>query len=375
VRDFFFFFKDGTRTVVDKIFITGITSIMLDDVTSGFNISNNLSLKEKYCEILGFTEEEVEFVSREAGIDKSLIKVDMKYLYNGYMFHIDAENKLYNSSLVNYFFSELLDEGEKIERLNDDNLKTDYGRIKQLLNKTENVQDLEYIVENAQIPAKAVARFSIEKLHEPENFRSLLYYMGLVTIGKDEKSGAPLLKIPNYSVKTMYWEYMENIVKERNPEMILSPGAIYEGLLSMAFDGNYQPFFDSFQQNFVSRISNRDLENFSEKNVKFLLLSILFQTSLYLPISELENSTGYSDIYLQRRNNLYPKMQMDWLWEIKYVKEADAGKKSLIAAKKKDAKEQLQRYKTSNLFKERSDVRYLAVVFIGKKKYWIEEVF
>jgi hypothetical protein len=66
--------------------------------------------------------------------------------------------------------------------------------------------------------------------------------------------------------------------------------------------------------------------------------------------------------------------QIDWLWEIKYVKEADTGKKSVIATKKKEAIEQLQRYKNSNLFKDRNDVRYLAVVFIGKKKYWIEEI-
>jgi hypothetical protein len=67
-------------------------------------------------------------------------------------------------------------------------------------------------------------------------------------------------------------------------------------------------------------------------------------------------------------------MHTDWLWELKYVKEAEAEKKSLIASKKKEAIERLKRYKTSNLFKDRDDVRYLAVVFIGKKKHWIEEV-
>ena len=374
VRDFYETLKDNTEKVIDSIFITGITPIMLDDVTSGFNISNNLSLKEKYCEILGFTEEEVEFVSQEAGIDKSLIKVDIKYLYNGYKFHADAKNKLYNSSLINYFFLELLDEGEKIERLNDDNLKTDYGRIKQLLNKSENVKKIENIIEFESIPSKVIARFSIDKIHESKNFLSLLYYMGLVTIDNDEKSGAPLLKIPNYSVKTMYWEYMENIIFERNPQMIFDPSVIYNDLLQMAFDGEYKPFFDSFQQNIVSQISNRDLENFSEKNLKFLLLNNLLQSSLYLPISELENSQGYTDIYLQRRNYLYPKILSDWIWELKYVKEADAKKTALIAKKKKEAREQLQRYKASNLFKDRNDVRYLAVVFIGKKKYWIEEL-
>jgi len=197
--------------------------------------------------------------------------------------------------------------------------------------------------------------------------------MGLVTVDRDENAGNPLLKIPNYSIKTMYWEYMENIILERNPEMNFDPSIIYNGLNAMAFANDYKPFFERFQSNFVSKISNRDLENLSEKNIKFLLLSILFQTNYYLPISELENSEGYTDIYLQRRDYLYPKIEIDWVWEIKYVKEADAKKTSLISKKKKEAKEQLQRYKNSNLFKDRTDVRYLAVVFIGKKKYWIEE--
>jgi len=88
---------------------------MLDDVTSGFNISNNLSLKGKYNEILGFTKEEVEWLMIEAEIDKSLIKVDIEFLYNGYLFHPDANNKLYNSAMINYFFNELIDEGKKLK--------------------------------------------------------------------------------------------------------------------------------------------------------------------------------------------------------------------------------------------------------------------
>jgi len=374
VRDFYETLKDNTKKVIDTIFITGITPIMLDDVTSGFNISNNLSLKEKYSEILGFTDDEVEFVRQEAEVDKSLIKVDMKYLYNGYKFHADAKNKLYNSSMVNYFFQEVIDEGEKLERIIDDNLKTDYERIKMLLNKPENVENLEKIIEFEKISSQVISRFSINKIHESKNFLSLLYYMGLVTLDRNEKTGRPMLKIPNYSIKTMYWEFMENMIMERNPKMLFDPGIISDSLDKMAFDGEYESFFENFQKNFVSQISNIDLEHFSEKNVKFLLLSILLQNILYIPISELENSQGYSDIYLQRRTYLYPGIKTDWIWELKYIKEKDSGKKALFETKKKEAREQLQRYQTSNLFKDRTDVRYLAVVFIGKKKYWIEEL-
>jgi len=374
VRDFYETLKDNTETVIDTIFITGITPIMLDDVTSGFNISNNLSNDLRYNEILGFTEEEVEFLIDECGVDRTKLNVDRKFLYNGYLFHEDAENKLYNSSMILYFLHKTGVTNGKIKDLIDDNLKTDYGRIKMLLNKPDNVEDLEKIIVQGKIPSEVISRFSIDKIHETQNFLSMLYYMGLVTLSKGENSTDVLLVIPNYSIKTMYWDYMKNIISERNPEMSFRPSIIYEGLTSMAFNGDYQPFFEKFHQNIVSQISNRDLENFSEKNVKFLLLCILIQTNFYLPISELENSDGYSDLYLQGRKNLHPKIKNDWIFEIKYVKETDAKKTALIEAKKSKAIEQLQRYKNSNLFKDRTDVRYLAVVFIGKKKYWIEEL-
>jgi hypothetical protein len=304
VRDFYETLKDNSETVIERIFITGVTPIMLDDVTSGFNISNNLSLKSSYNEILGFTKEEMEFVRQEAGIEKSLIKLDMEYLYNGYKFHVDAENKLYNSSMVNYFFTEILDGNGKIERLIDSNLKTDYGRVKMLLNKPQNIEYLETIIETGTYPTTVTDRFSIEKIHEAKNFLSLLYYMGLVTVDK-ENTGKPIIKIPNYTIKTMYWEFLENIILERNPKVLYLPHIIFEGLLAMAFEGNYKLFFENFMKNFVSQLSNRDLDHFSEKNIKLFLLSILFQADLYLPISETENSKGYSDIYLQRRDYLY----------------------------------------------------------------------
>jgi hypothetical protein len=160
---------------------------------------------------------------------------------------------------------------------------------------------------------------------------------------------------------------------ERNPKMMYQPPVMFDSLWALAFDGNYRLFFDNFVNDFVSQLSNRDLEHFSEKNVKFLLLSILFQIDLYLPISETENSKGYSDIYLQRRDYLYPGIKTDWVWELKYVKQADANDTKIIEEKKAEAIAQLQRYKTSNLFCKRTDVRYLMIVFVGKNNCIVEE--
>ena len=373
VRDFYETLKDNTKKVIDTIFITGITPIMLDDVTSGFNISNNLSNDLRYNEILGFTEDEVEFLIDECGIDRAKITVDRKFLYNGYQFHQNAGNKLYNPSMMLYFLNKVnITEGE-IEELVDDNLKTDYGRIQMLLNKPENVEKLENIIEFDKIPSKVISRFSVERIHDLENFLSLLYYMGLLTIEKDTESNSPLLRVPNYSIKTMYWEYIRHILKNQIPELSHNEINYYASLKDFAIHEKPEAFIKFIHQYYVSRFSNRDFQRFDEKYIKAVILTLMFQGSYYLPISELENSEGYSDIYLQRRN-LYTNVKTDWVWEIKYVKETNAKKATLIEEKKSKAIEQLQRYKTSNLFKDRNDVRYLAVVFIGKKKYWIEEV-
>jgi hypothetical protein len=274
--------------------------------------------------------------------------------------------------MVNYFFLELIDEGEKIKRLNDDNLKTDYGRIKMLLNKSENLKDLENIIEHTQTHAEVVNRFSIEKLHDEDNFISLLFYMGLITIDNSNPE-IPQVKIPNYSVKTMFWEYIKDIMRDENEELSYDSIKLRESLTKLALNCDPKPFIEFISKYIVNYLSNRDLQNFDEKYIKIIMLTILFQSKYFLPISEMENSEGYTDIYL-KRGNLYPQLKYEWVWEIKYVKTSFWKRAAEIKKKQKKSMQQLQRYKDSNLFKDRTDVRYLSIVFVGKKNCIIEEL-
>jgi len=138
------------------------------------------------------------------------MNVDKQFLYNGYLFHEYAENKLYNSAMILYYLDKNRVNEGSLKELIDLNLKTDYSRIKLLLKKKKNIEILEQIIENDNISTEVISRFPIDKIHDKQNFLSLLFYMGLVTKDKDAKTGKVLLKIPNYSIKTMYWEYMEN---------------------------------------------------------------------------------------------------------------------------------------------------------------------
>ncbi|MDR0757702.1 MAG: AAA family ATPase, partial [Tannerella sp.] len=205
VRDFYETLKIGTSTVVDRIFITGISPVMLNDLTSGFNIADNLTLELQYNEMMGFTQEEVNALMIETGVDPACINVDMELYYNGYLFHRDGKNRVYNPSMILYFFNRILKEGRPPENIIDENLRTDYGRIRNLVQNERNREKLLKIVKDNGIESDIVRQFSIDRMYDDEYFVSLLVYMGLLTIDKFER-GSLRLKIPNYSIQTLCWE-------------------------------------------------------------------------------------------------------------------------------------------------------------------------
>ncbi|GHT41598.1 hypothetical protein FACS189437_08690 [Bacteroidia bacterium] len=176
---------------------------MLNDLTSGFNISVNLTSKAKYNEMMGFTRKEVDALMKETGVDPSLINVDMEMYYDGYLFNETGENRVYNPSMILYFFNQLLDEGKSPKNIIDPNLKTDYNRLRRLVQDKQNRETLMEIVQNNGIISNIISEFSIDRLEDTNYFISLLFYMGLLTIDKYEE-GALYLKIPNYSIRTIY---------------------------------------------------------------------------------------------------------------------------------------------------------------------------
>jgi hypothetical protein len=372
VRDFYETLKAGSKTVIDRIMLTGITPIMLDDLTSGFNISYNISLEEKYNEMLGFTSEEVEKLMDETGVDRSLITVDMELFYNGYLFHKDGKHRVYNPTMMLYFVMQLLESDRAPENIIDENLKTDYGRLRLLLRTEQNREQLMAITTNNSIVSDIIPKFPIDKLHDGEYFISLLFYMGLLTIDREDE-GALVLKIPNYSIRTVYWEYMKRLMVDLNEDVLIDLSKLKIAIRELAFRGNPTLFIDYVSNNIFSRLSNRDLRDFNEKYIKIMLLDGLFQSKLYIPITETEVTQGYTDIWL-KRSHRFPEIPYEWVWEVKYVKKSDAENAAVIRSVRENALAQLQKYRSSHLFAGRTDVRYLSLIFIGKDTYELEEL-
>ncbi|MDR3260821.1 MAG: ATP-binding protein [Tannerella sp.] len=372
VRDFYETLKEGSKTTVDRIILTGITPIMLDDLTSGFNISKNLSLDPMYNEMLGFTGEEVETLMRETGVDPGWINVDMELFYNGYLFHPEGEHRVYNPSMMLYLFDQALRRRKTTGSVIDDNLKTDYGRLRMLIRNDRNREQLKAITQDNGIFSDIITKFPIDGLQENKHFVSLLFYLGLLTVDKAVE-GALRLKIPNYSIRTVYWEYIEQMTVEGNTDVMIDLNEQKTALRELAFRGNPEPFLGCISRNVFSRLSNRDLQGLNEKYIKIMLLNALFQSKLYITLTEPEVAQGYTDIYMHR-SHLLPDIPYEWVWEIKYIKKEDAGKKNVLKEKQEEARVQLKKYRDSSLFAGRTDVRFLSVIFIGKDRYEIEEL-
>jgi hypothetical protein len=369
VRAFYELLKSGTDSVVKRIFVTGISPMMATDLTSGFNMATNYSLYPKYNEMFGFTREEVEWIIDETGIDRNLIKVDMESYYNGYLFNEDGENKVYNSQMILFLFNQIDISGEQPTEVVDTNLRTDYGRLQRLAGNESNRNKLLRIILDGGISGNIIGSFSQNELEKEEYFLSLLFYLGMLTIG-GVVEGQTYLKIPNYSIKTLYWEYMYSYIQHLE-KIEIDTTKLSQTIRDMAFRGEYKSYLDFFVENYLKRLSNRDLMNFDEKYIKAMLLTIFYQSNLYLPVSENENTDGYSDIYLQKHHAV-ADIKFEYVFELKYLKvNASRAEKDEALSQ---ALTQIEKYKKDPRFAGRDDLKFLAVVFSGKGDYEVKEL-
>jgi hypothetical protein len=370
VRDLYETLKEGSKTVIDRIIITGVTPIMLDDLTSGFNIADNLTIKKRYNEMLGFTQEEVKTLMEETSIDPALIIIDMEAYYNGYLFHEDAENSVYNPAMILYFFKQILEEKKPPKNIIDQNLKTDYSRLRRLMQNKNNRETLLQIMKDGYIVSKISEQFSIDALTDDNYFISLLFYMGMLTIGGTYQF-EPKLRIPNYSIKTLYWEYLAKQITETSSEITVQSRLLNNAIYMMAMEGDVKQFITYISDNVFKKLSDYDLQHFDEKYIQVMMLAYLFMSEIYVPMSEYETVPGRADIFLQK-NPLLPEIKYEWLFEIKYCKASATA--SEITAKRDKGFTQLTQYLQAYRMKDRPNLRAALLVFIGKDNVEVNEL-
>jgi len=380
VKTFYKEIKEGTAEgSIPRVFITGVSPILLDDLTSGANIFENLTNEYKLNDMMGVRQEELEkmidYYEFEKYVDKKELLEMMKELYNGYKFNSKTKETVYNTGMTMYIVNKIKQNEDYPDDMLDDNIKTDYGKLRTLAQSFESKDELREIVEENKLigPIELKKRFGIDTMYEvnnTDNFYSLLYYLGLVTIKKTE--GRKIyLGIPNYSVKTMYWEYLLNSYKIAN---IAKMQEVALAMNKMRRNADVKEIMEIYAR-VRSELSNRDLIWYNEMTSKSIFITLLFLDGVYILESEKEVRAGYTDLYLKEGVTYKEEVNYRYLLEFKHIKQEDYTEKALTS-KKKEAKEQLEKYIKDAKIQEDGvrPLKKMIVISIGKNDTIYEEL-
>lgn len=366
VKVFYKAVKDATMDNFNRLFMTGVSPIMLDDLTSGFNITRNYTLDENLNAMLGFTRDELSWIMDEVNIKtpelRKKICTDMITYYNGYKFNKNSSS-VFNPDMSMYFLDNYLVYNRYPEEMIDNNVKTDYGKVNQLTYNFNDREALEEIMTTGETSTMLVDRFNIHTMYSvKENFKSLLFYLGMLTI-KEQGPLGTVLRIPNYVIKTIYWEqYFQNINQQYNIKIQDIRIAVNE----MRMCGNIEPLIELLKV-ILEDLSNRDLIKMDEKNIKMMILTILAIDSTYFVKSEDENSNGYVDVMLKRKMQFKDITKFQWIIELKYIKESE---KNTLEKVKEDGMKQLKDYEQSKMVQEElagEELKKALIIVVGKK--------
>ncbi|MBZ9624742.1 ATP-binding protein [Clostridium sp. FP2] len=366
VKVFYKALKDATADNFTRIFMTGVSPIMLDDLTSGFNITMNYTLDRNLNAMLGFTRDELSSIMDEVGLTdyelRKKICKDMTEYYNGYKFNEKCKS-VFNPDMTMYFLNRYLAYNEYPKEMIDNNVKTDYGKVNQLAYNFNDREALDEIMSTGETSTVLVDRFNIQTMYsEKENFKSLLFYLGMLTIKESGPLGT-VLKIPNYVIRTIYWEqYFQKISENYNIETQKIRIAVNE----MRMYGNIQLLIEIIK-GILDDLSNRDLIQMDEKNVKMMFLTLLGVDNTYFIKSEDENSKGYVDLMLKRKIQFKDITKFQWIIELKYIKESD---RNTLEKVKEQGLKQLEMYGQSKMVQDemqKEELKKVLIIVVGKK--------
>lgn len=367
VRKWYEILKKGTESVVDRIFITGVAPITLDSLTSGFNIRSDKTKNEKFNEMLGFTKDELITLMENQGIKKEeqekLLPI-MKENYDGYRFSIDAEEKMYNSNMCLYFLNEYKDSGKLPRNLVDVNIASDYSKLSKMLDlcKGESrVNILENAISGEGITSDIIDKFNPEVEFQEEEFVSMLFYLGYLTI-TGEKLGKAQLNIPNLIMKEIYSSYFMQIMSKM-ADLSIQERQYIEITEEIAIKGEINKLAELLHT-YLNNLSNRDFQRFDEKYIKLICYSILMNLKFFLIKSELEVNRNYIDLLITPRDKT--KGYKSVMIEFKYLKKEDAEK---LKEKQQEAKEQIVRYGETEEIKGIEELSKYTVVVVNDEVY------
>lgn len=376
---------------LDRVFITGVSPVVLSDMTSGYNVVKNIYLKPEFNALCGFTEDEIAQVlqhmhaegatwSEEEALDT------MRTFYNGYRFCKRARESIYNPTLSLYFLDELGRYGEYPDRILDENLAMDRNKLI-YISRIEHGEELllQALDHDGALAIPQLAqRFGVEDMLAARKDRtfmtSLLYYFGVLTQVDINAYGDTILKVPNLVARSLYVERLQELWLTAYEDK----DAVAPLSRLVCQTGDLQPLCDFIENRYFPILSNRDYRWSSELLIKVMFMTVLFNDNLYMMVSEIEVNHGYADLALILRPDRRKYQALDLLLEFKYLGLKELGLSGeqvrnlsheqlaalpLVIAKFNKAEQQAQRY-GSTLIERYTlrDLRGFAVVALGLER-------
>lgn len=327
-RDVFKKFKGN----FERIFMMGVSPVTLDDVTSGFNIGWNISIKPEFDEMLGFSTTDVmemftyykEHGSIPVDSDIDAIVNDMKPWYDNYCFAEEAlkkKTRMFNCDMVLYYLRNYMDNGCSPRQMIDPNTRTDYSKMKKLLQfdklDGERKGIIRKIAEEEQIVTQLYESFSAYQIPKAEIFPSLLFYYGMLTI-KGTRGSKLILGIPNNNVRKQYYGYLE---EEYQAKAYVDVNQLTDYYYDMAYDGKWEEGLRFMADAYAKVSSVRDgIE--AERNLQGFFMAYLNLNDYYITAPELELNHGYCDFFLLPDLTHYAS-QHSYILELKVLSKKD----------------------------------------------------
>ena len=355
----------------------------MDDLTSGFNIGTNYSLSPEFNEMMGFTEGEVRemltYYSTDARFNHSvdeLIEI-MKPWYDNYCFAQECygSTTMYNSNMVLYFVDNYTRYGKMPRNMIESNTRIDYEKLRMLIRKDKefahDASIIQTLVSQGYITGELKENFPAANIADPDNFVSLLYYFGMLTISGTHE-GKTKLTIPNQVVREQLYTYLLNTYHEA--DLSFSSYEKEELASAIAYRGSWKAYFDYIADCLKRYASQRDKQK-GESFVHGFTLAMTAQNRFYRPISESDTEAGYVDIFLCPLLGIYPGMQHSYVIELKYAKYKDS--ENRIGELREEAIAQANRYADTDRVKNAigsTQLHKIVVVYKGMDMRVCEEV-
>jgi len=363
----------GNNSPLKRMFITGVTPMTMFDVTSGFNIGSNISLDADLNDMIGFNEEELDEILEyyKVDIDKEILKE----WYNNYNFSEDTEQKVFNTDMILYFINKYQKTNKLPKEMIDINVRSDYSKLRNIIYTNKklngNFETLQTLIagDSVSIP-NLVQDFSALHLEKTNNFKSLMFYLGLITIESAELNLN--LKIPNETVKRIDIDFLKDTL-ELEKVFKLNSDKLEEYLENFALNGSLE-IFKYLAQMIKENTGIRDYIN-KEQSVKSMYMAYLSLSPYYIIKSELELNKGFVDILIKPFN---PYVKFVGLLEFKYIKLTDKADKKTVKKLKLEAIEQLNKYENDSLVTDHTNqglqLKKVVLIFHGWKMLVCEEI-